>query len=50
MAYNFDEQNYLKSIDEEVLMGLSNIFASTIFNTDSLQGVLTSADLLNAQF
>ena len=26
-VYNFDEKNYLNSIDEGILMGLSNIFS-----------------------
>lgn len=45
-AYNFDEQNYLNSIDEGILMSLSNIFSSTIFNVDNLQGLMTNSDLL----
>lgn len=35
-AYNYDEQNYWNSIDENILMSLSNIFSSTIFNVDNL--------------
>jgi hypothetical protein len=34
-AYNFDEQHYLTSIDEGVLMSLSNIFSATMFNVDN---------------
>mmetsp|Transcript_1228 Transcript_1228/g.2241 ORF Transcript_1228/g.2241 Transcript_1228/m.2241 type:complete len:100 (-) Transcript_1228:438-737(-) len=49
-AYNFDEQNYLNCIDEGILMGLSNIFSTTIFNVDNLQGHMTNSDLLQAQF
>ena len=49
-AYNFDEQNYLNSIDEGILMSLSNIFSSTIFNVDNLQGLMTNSDLLQAQY
>lgn len=49
-AYNFDEQNYLSSIDEGILMSLSNIFSTTLFNVDHLQGMLTNTDLLQAQF
>jgi hypothetical protein len=49
-AYNFDEQNYLGCIDENILMSLSNIFSSTIFNVDNLQGIMTNSDLLQAQF
>ena len=49
-AYNFDEQNYLNSIDENILMSLSNIFSSTIFNVDNLQGIMTNSDLLQAQY
>jgi len=45
-AYNFDEQNYLGCIDENILMSLSNIFSSTIFNVDNLQGIMTNSDLL----
>jgi len=45
-AYNFDEQNYLKSIDEEILMALSNMFSSTMFNSENLRGVMTNSDLL----
>ena len=45
-AYNFDEQNYLNSIDENILMSLSNIFSSIIFNVDNLQGIMTNSDLL----
>lgn len=49
-AYNFDEKNYLNSIDEATLMGLSNIFGATMFNIDSLQSIMTNNDLLSAQF
>lgn len=31
-------------------MALSNIFSSTIFNVDNLQGTMTSVDLLQSQF
>ena len=31
-------------------MSLSNIFSSTIFNVDNLQGIMTNSDLLQAQF
>ena len=47
-AYNFDEENYLRAIDETVLMSLSNIYSSCMFNMDNLQGVLMNADLLQA--
>ena len=35
-AYNFDEKNYLNNIDEGILMAVSNMFSSTIFNVDNL--------------
>jgi hypothetical protein len=35
-AYNFDEQNYLESIDEATLMNLSNIFSATMFSFENL--------------
>lgn len=47
-AYNFDEKNYLSSVDEATLMGLSNIFGATMFNIDSLQSIMTNNDLLSA--
>lgn len=31
-------------------MSLSNMFSSTIFNVDNLQGIMTNSDLLQAQF
>lgn len=31
-------------------MSISNMFSSTIFNVDNLQGVMTNSDLLQAQF
>lgn len=49
-AYNFDEQHYLASIDEGVLMSLSNIFSATMFNVDNLQGLLINHDLLAMQY
>lgn len=49
-AYNFDELNYLKSIEDDILMSLSQIFSSTIQNVDNLQGMMTNADLLQAQY
>ena len=49
-AYNFDELNYLKCIDDEILLSLSQIFGSTIYNVDNLQGQMTNSDLLQAQF
>lgn len=35
-AYNFDEKNYLDSIDEGILMSFNNVFSTTIFNSDNL--------------
>ena len=49
-AYNFDSQHYLQTVDESTLMGLSNIFSVTMFNLDTLHGVMTTADLLGSQF
>lgn len=31
-------------------MSLSNIFSTTIFNVDNLQGVMTNSDLLQSQY
>lgn len=49
-AYNFDEQNYLNFIEESVLMGLSNVYSAILFNAESLQGIMTTNDLLGASF
>lgn len=49
-AYNFDELNYLKSIEDDILMSLSQIFSATIQNVDNLQGMMTNADLLQGQY
>ena len=49
-AYNFDELNYLKSIEDDILMSLSQIFSATIQNVDNLQGIMTNTDLLQAQY
>jgi len=50
LAYNFDEEFYLKSIDEDILMSLSTIYAASMFNVDTLQGVMSVSDLLQAQY
>jgi hypothetical protein len=49
-AYNFDELNYLKSIEDDILMSLSQIFSATIQNVDNLQGIMTNSDLLQSQY
>lgn len=49
-AYNFDEENYLRAIDESILISLSNIYSACMFNMDNLQGLMMNQDLLQAQF
>jgi hypothetical protein len=50
LGYNFNEENYLNNVDEQILMSLSNIFSACMFNMDNLQGQLINSDMLESAF